>query len=135
MHPTRLLPNCRVEPGREKSAGRDEAPVLIPDSEEAPFSSSLRDPEPELVIFGQRFCRERVPPFLVSQRSQRTARNRAADTGSRNRRAQSVAHDQDLCVRFREFVGIVRADPGGMPLGQRENRELDEMRMPQGPVQ
>ena len=80
-------------------------------ADEHRLQAERADPQAELIILGHAAAGERPAVLHRGKLGERLARDRAADAGQRDRRADRFAHHQLLDVRLGELVAIMAADP------------------------
>ena len=108
------------------SAG-DDAEFAGPrrDADEHGLETKRSKPQADLIVFGHAVAGKRPPVLHRGELPERPPRNRAADAGERDGRADRLPDDQFLDVSLGEFVAIMPRDPAGMRVRQWEDRQLD----------
>jgi len=95
------------------------------EAHEGAVQAETADAQAELIIFGEARLVERRTEARC-QHVEHVPPDRAADARGRQARADRLAHDHLLAVRFQEFVDIAPGDPPGRLVDQRDDRKLDE---------
>lgn len=128
VDPAGLLPDSKIELGREIRSCRDQPAVCVTVPREPGGPPHRRNSQTQIVIFRQAIGGERDPVgFCPGERGKCIMTDRAAHTGRRHTGAQCVTHDHCLAMCFGKFFTIMATDLSALRLWNGQNGQLHQV--------